>query len=280
MIREELQIESSSELILYVSVWKPETNIKAIVVLVHGLGEHCQRYAPYIEYFTKQGIAFTAFDLMGHGRSEGTKGTITEYQNLVDDVDICVMKSKNLFPAIPHFVYGHSMGGNIVINYLIEYNPQLEGAIVTSPWLKLTYEPPAISRMAANFLSKILPDITIPNGLKIEHISHLADEVKKYQTDPFNHNRISFLLYSSVVQYGRLAIKKAHLVKLPVLLMHGLDDQITSPVASKKMAQNNPALIEWKEWPNQYHELHNEIIRDKLADIVINWISKHLPNGV
>ena len=278
MIIENLQIQSSSELMLHATIWKPETEIKAVVTLVHGLGEHCLRYTPYIEYFTGQGIAFLGFDMMGHGQSEGDRGVVTEYQNLMDDVDICMMKTKNLFPGIPHFLYGHSMGGNIVINYLMDFQPQINGAIVTSLWLKLTHEPLFIIKWVSGLLEAIIPDFTISNGLKVEHISHLPEEVEKYRTDPLNHDRISFLLFNCISRHGHFALRHPQLIKTHVLLMHGQDDKITSPKASHKLAMECPEFIEWKEWPGKYHELHNEDIRKELAETVIHWMEKNMPS--
>jgi alpha-beta hydrolase superfamily lysophospholipase len=258
-------------------VWKPGSKPKAVVTLVHGLGEHCGRYTPYIENFVNEGIAFVGFDLMGHGLSEGDRGTITEYQNLIDDVDICVLKTKALFPGVPQFVYAHSMGGNIVVNYLIRFHPKISGAVITSPWLKLTKEPLFLAKWISRILEWIIPDVTISNGLNIAHISHLAEEVEKYKTDKLNHDRISFLLFNSIAQNGVWAIKNSHLLKTPVLLTHGLDDKITSPKASHKFAKENPNYVEWKEWPAMYHELHNEAIRQELAKVVIQWMKKIVP---
>ena len=172
------------------------------------------------------------------------------------------------------------MGGNIVLNYLIEYHPHINGAIVTSPWLKLTREPIQIARGVANLLSFFMPDITISNGLNINHISHLTSEVEKYRIDPLNHDRISFLLFASIARQGKWVLKNGQQIKIPVLLMHGLDDKITSPSASRKLAHSNTAWIEWKEWPGKYHELHNEDIRETLAETTMTWMTKKIADAV
>jgi alpha-beta hydrolase superfamily lysophospholipase len=100
----------------FAHTWQPDGKIRAAVTLVHGFGEHCLRYTPYFRYFTAKGIAVLGFDLRGHGRSTGKRGTIPSYNALMDDIDIAVKHSKELFSGVPHFIYGHIMGGNLALN--------------------------------------------------------------------------------------------------------------------------------------------------------------------
>lgn len=257
---------------LFASLWQPENEPKAVICLVHGFGEHCMRYAPYLAYFIDAGFAVLGYDQIGHGQSEGKRGVISSYNQLLDDVQLCVTKAEDLFPSKPKFLYGHSMGGNISVNYLMKRNSQLAGAILTSPWLALTNNPGFLAKAAVTFIKTFLPNLTMPSGLELKYISTIQDEVEKYKEDELNHGRISLRLVNSIMVNGIWAIVHANKLKIPTLLMHGSDDNITSPIASELFANGNKEYVEFVKWPGCYHELHNDIVREELANKVINWI--------
>lgn len=273
-MQEDLSWKSASGLNLYGSVWRPEKKTKAVICLVHGFGEHCLRYESYIDFFTKKQIAFVAYDQMGHGASEGKRGAISSYNDLLSDVQLCLDKAQEIFPDTPKFLYGHSMGGNIALNFLLKRQPEINGAILTSPWLTLTNNPSFVLRALVSFLKNIFPNLTVNSGLEIEYISTLKDEVEKYKKDKKNHGRISFRLFNSVVKNGVWAILNSSKLKVSTLLMHGAKDMITSPFSSQLAAKGNKEKIEFIEWPEGFHELHNEINRKEVAEEVMNWIDK------
>lgn len=271
MIQEELKWKSASGNYLAGRLWKPEAEPKAIIVLVHGFGEHCQRYTPYFKLFENNAFAFVAYDQMGHGASGGKRGAISSYIHLLDDVQECLEKAKELFPGIPVFIYGHSMGGNIVANFLIHCNPDVNGAIITSPWLKLTKGKGVFIEKIVSILSTFLPNFTVNSDLETKYISTLKNEVEAYEKDSLNHGKISFRLFNQIIKTGNAAIINSININIPTLLLHGTDDMITSPLASAKFA-NNSKCIKFIEWEKGYHELHNDFCREELVKTVVDWI--------
>lgn len=203
MIQENFKWKSASGLELSGSLWKPKLKAKAVVVLVHGFGEHCHRYIPYFRLFEKSAISFFAYDQMGHGTSEGKRGVISSYSHLLDDVQTCLNKAKELFPEIPVFVYGHSMGGNIAANFLIQRKPEIAGSIITSPWLNLTKAKGTFVEKLVSFFSIIMPNVTVNSDLDVNHISSLNNEVEAYENDPLNHGKISFRLFDQITKNGK-----------------------------------------------------------------------------
>lgn len=272
MKQTDLNWKSKDGVKFFAHTWEPEDTPKAIVTLVHGFGEHCVRYTPYFEYLTSDGVAILGFDLRGHGETGGKRGVIESYSILMDDIEDALSKSKELYPDIPQYLYGHSMGGNLVLNYLIRNKPNINGAIVTSPWLTLTHEPNSILKGLVSMLKNIVPNMTIDSGLKTEHISTVISEVDKYKDDPLNHSRISFRLFSEITDTGLWALDNAININVPVLLMHGTADEITSPLSSKKLSESND-VIEYVEWEKSYHEIHNEANREDVASVVSNWVN-------
>src|SRR5512133_1011969 len=148
----DFSIKLSNGMVLRGIVQSPGENARAMIILVHGLGEHIKRYSHWIEMFNNEGIGFVGVDMPGHGRSPGRRGHIASFALISEMIDILVDTSRKTFPGIPLYIYGHSLGGGLVLNYLVRTNPRVSGAIVTSPWLKLSFEPPRVKLLLASML--------------------------------------------------------------------------------------------------------------------------------
>jgi acylglycerol lipase len=253
----------------------PGEKIRAKIIFVHGLGEHIQRYTGWAEMLNREGIGFTGVDLPGHGRSEGPRGNIRNYALTDEMIDILYTGSTNTFPGLPVFIYGQSLGGGIVLDYLLRKNPDIKGAIVTSPWLKLSFEPSKSRIALASIMRYILPGLVQPSGLVTDHISHDREVVEKYKADPLVHDKISVSLFHSAMNAASYSLEHAGELKIPLLLMHGGDDKICSPEGSRIFASKTP-LTELKIWDGGYHELHNEPFRNDVFACLINWINSRL----
>jgi alpha-beta hydrolase superfamily lysophospholipase len=254
-------------------ITSPGENIRAVIIFVHGLGEHIGRYNSWAVKFNNERIGFTGVDLPGHGRSEGRLGNIRSYSDTDEMIDILLESALKMFPGIPLFLYGHSLGGGIVLDYILRKNPRVKGAIVTSPWLKLSYEPTRIKVILASVMKSILPGFIQPSGLIIDHMSHDKEVVKQYKADPLVHDKISVSLFHNAMTAGARSLVHASDLKLPLLLMHGSDDLICSPEGSREFASNTDKA-ELKIWDGGYHELHNEPFRDEVFAYIMSWINK------
>lgn len=253
----------------------PVSQPKAIVLLVHGHGEHSWRYMHWAKQFSYNGYAFFSWDHFGHGMSDGQPGHIRHYEQLLLEVDLAITKIKEQFPSLPIILYGHSMGGNIAINYAIRRDSNVKLLVVTSPWIELTYPAPRYIEILSRIMYSVLPFYPFKSPIKPEQISHVEEEVRKYATDPLIHSRITPRLYTSVVDAGLYALKNASRIKIPVLLMHGADDSITLPDATRRLAGRIPNAI-YVEWPGLYHEIHNEAVRNEVFIQIKDWIEKYL----
>ncbi len=253
-------------------IQSPGENARAVIIMVHGLGEHIQRYYYWADLFKKEGIGFAGVDLPGHGRSEGRRGNIKSYARPGEMIDILLTSCRKTFPGIPIFIYGHSLGGGIVLDYLIRNNPKIKGAIVTSPWLRLSFEPSAAKMFIASVMKYILPGLTQSSGLNVSHISHDNNVVEKYRTDPLVHGKISVSLFNEAMTAGKYCLKNAAELKIPTLLIHGSDDLICSPDGSREFAAKCP-MAELKIWEGGYHELHNEEFKEQVFAFIMNWIN-------
>jgi len=254
-------------------IQSPGENARAVIILVHGLGEHIQRYSHWANLFNIEGIAFAGVDLPGHGRSEGRRGNIKNYTQVGEMIDILLNTCKKTFPGLPVYIYGHSLGGGIVLEYLLLRNPKIKGAIVTSPWLRLSFEPARAKVVMASIMKNFLPGLIQPSGLNVSHISHDQSVVEKYKADPLVHGKISVSLFHAAMTAAKYSLEHSSELRIPLLLMHGADDMICSPDGSREFASKTN-MAELKIWDGGYHELHNEPFKEEVFKYIMNWINK------
>lgn len=271
----DFSIQVSNGLVLRGLISSPGEEMKAVIIFIHGLGEHIHRYTDWYVSLAKEKIGFTGVDLPGHGLSDGKRGHIKSFAVTDEMVEIIHDSVKKTFPGVPVFIYGHSLGGGIALDYLIRKKPKIRGAIITSPWLKLSFEPAKAKLLLASVTRNILPGLTQPSGLVVEHISHDNEVVRKYKTDPLVHDKISVALFDSAMKAGGNTLKHASELAAPLLLMHGSEDMICSPDGSRQFASASD-LVELKIWEGGYHELHNEFFKKDVFDTVIEWINRRI----
>jgi len=271
----DIQIQLRNGQTLRGIIRSPGENIKAGIILVHGLGEHIRRYSLWADKFISKGYGFIGVDLPGHGNSEGRRGVMNSYKLAAEMIDIQIRELKKTFPGIPVFLYGHSLGGTIVLQYVLQNKPQIKGVIVTSPWLRLSFEPSKAKLKLVSIMKGIMPSLVQPSGLIVEHVSHDPAVIDSYKNDPLNHNKISVGLVHSTISAAEYSLSHASELKLPLLLIHGSDDLITSPEGSREFASKTP-LAELKIWPGGYHELQNELFKDDVFGFIENWTSSKL----
>jgi alpha-beta hydrolase superfamily lysophospholipase len=244
---------------------------KAVILIVHGFGEHSDRYRDWAGKFNEKGVSVRAFDLPGHGRSAGRRGVMPPFEVLFDTIDIILKDIASGIPGIPQFIYGHSLGGGIVLDYLIRRKPSLTGAIATSPWINLAFEPPAAKKLLASVASRIMPGMTQSSGLKTEYLSRDPAVVEAYRTDPLVHGIISAGTFGSITSAGKEILARASELTLPLLLAHGRSDLITSAAATMEVAAAAPGAT-LKLWDGGYHELHNDLLREEHFEFITEWI--------
>jgi len=261
---------------LFGQSWIPDTEPKAVINFVHGIGEHTDRYQNWMPFFVDAGYAVFAVEYRGHGRSFGKRGYIKNYDELLNDVDVLLEQSKIVYPSLPHFLYGHSLGGGIVTNYTLTRKPNIKALVASSPWLRLTVEPPKWQVSLVRFLHKLMPTLTIVSNIKTKDITHNQDIIKAYKDDKMVHSKINLELFLSAFENGKWDIEHAKEMSVPFLLVHGSDDNICSSKGSEAFYNNAPEKTTLKIWDGMFHELHNEPIREEHAKYIIDWLDKHL----
>lgn len=257
---------------LYSQCWLTGPHALGCIVLVHGLGEHSSRYIEWAKKFTDNGFSVFSFDLRGHGKSMSKAKKASNYEKILEDIGLVIEKSKEVCPNQPIFLYGHSLGGNLVANYIISNPINIKGVILTSPWLELTQPPSGIMRAVAKLLSLVAPNLQVNNGLKSEDLSKELREVHLYRKDPLVHNKIPVRLFVQAYAKGMLAKRCIYKINVPLLVLHGTADNITSYQASQDFVMNASEKTNFYKIEGGYHELHNDTDSKKTFQIILNWL--------
>ncbi len=255
--------------------WLPDAGIQAVICLVHGLGEYSGRYANLAAALVQAGFALVSFDLRGHGRSQGKRGHTSAYEALINDITCFLDETEKRFPHQRCYLYGHSLGGNLVLYYALRHQRQLAGVVATAPWLALPLEPPAWKVTLAQVLNKLWPSLPMNNGLDNRAMSSDPEVVRRLDEDRLYHHRISPRMFVGVRQAARWILRHAAEFRLPLLLMHGGADSVTSAEASRKFADLVPGDCTFQLWPGFYHEIHNEPQQAEVFEYIAAWLRSH-----
>jgi alpha-beta hydrolase superfamily lysophospholipase len=246
-----------------------------VVLIVHGHGEHAMRYQQQAERFAKHNIAVSALTLRGHGLSDGKKGHAPSLSQLILDVEYFIRQVRLKYMEADFYFYGHSMGGNIVLNYLLrDQSSELKAGIVTSPWIKLAFQPPKWKTTLGNVVAEIIPSFTEKSDLDDNEISTIPEEVKAYKDDELIHSYISAKLFKEIQQGGQNILNQYDKFKHPIFLAHGELDKITSHQASKELSELTD-LAEWHTYSNSKHEIHHDKDAEKLFNNVLSFVQGH-----
>ncbi|MEM6724244.1 MAG: lysophospholipase, partial [Bacteroidota bacterium] len=243
---------------VYFKTWTPAEEVKGVIALVHGLGEHCNRYNHWAEKFAAKGWAMVGYDRSGHGQTEGKRGHVKSYDAVYQEVDLLLKTVSEQFPDKPVLLYGHSMGGNIVLNYLSRHNTGVAGAIATGPFVRSTKPVSKVLIFIARILKWILPALTQPNGLEVNDLSRDEAVVKAYTDDPLVHDQISNVMALGLIDEGKVLDQLSPEYNVPVLMMHGAADGITDAKATEELANRSKGPVTMKTWNDLFHEIHNE----------------------
>ena len=280
MITFDAKLHGNDGTAFYIRGWEPNNKMpKAVLALIHGLGEHTGRYLHVGKTMTDAGYALVGFDLRGHGRSGGSRGHFPSMDAVMQDIRQFFKYLVQRYPDLPHFLYGHSLGGLLSLTYALHYHTGLNGVVVTGAALRSPLQEQKVKVAMANVLGSLLPTFTLPSGLDATTISRDADVVKKYVNDQFVHDKTSLGLGKAAIKAIEYCFAHAKEFKPPLLIMHGAADKLTYPSGSEdfaRLASENNNDVTLKLWDGLYHEVHNEPEKAEVLKVMIEWMEKRL----
>jgi len=269
-----MEILSQDGLKLHLHHW-PADHPEKVLCIIHGLGEHAGRYAEMAEKLNEVNCSVMAIDLRGHGLSEGKKGHTRSYEDLLLDIEELLKTAREEYNDLPMFLFGHSMGGNLVANFVkTKTTTELSGFILSAPFFDVAFQPPAWKVNLAKAVGSILPGLLQSNELDVHAISRDTEEVKKYEADPLVHDRISVRLFLELIKNGKAVLENESELKIPGLHYHGNADRLVSFGASEVFADRNEDHLKWMPLEDTYHEPHNDLDRERVYELVAQFISE------
>lgn len=264
----------------FVQGWEPETQSRAVIALVHGLGEHVGRYDHVAQALTDAGYALVGFDLRGHGKSGGARGHFPSLDVVMGDIRQFLQFLSQRYPNVPQILYGHSLGGLLALAYAVQNNKLgLKGVMVTGSALRSALQEQKAKLAMARILGALAPALTISSGLDANTISRDKTVVEKYVNDPLVHDKTSLGLGKAALTAIDLCFARAREFAYPLLIMHGKADALTYPSGSEdfaRLAGETNKDVTLKLWDNLYHEIHNESEQAEVFQVMIEWLNKHL----
>ena len=262
---------------LYYQYWMPEHSPKALLLLIHGLGEHSSRYHPMANYFVERGFGVYALDHKGHGKSNGTAGFIDRFSDYQDGVSALFNVIKQEHPQIPVFLVGHSMGGLISAQFLLHHQVCFSGCILSAPAIIPADDPTTLQQVIIKLLSQYLPRLGVIR-LDANGVSRDPEVVENYISDPLvYHGKLSARLAYELFTAMDTLIANAESIVIPMLIMHGKADSLAA-VEGSELLHNRIGSIDKSLllYNNLFHEIFNEPEQGQVFADMEKWLELHL----
>lgn len=263
------QLTSADGTKLFARHWQA-TGARATLLLVHGFGEHSGRYSDFGQHLADNGVDVFAVDLRGHGRSDGLRGVVRDYDDFRADLSALMDYARGKDLARPVVLFGHSMGGGIVLDHALAPDPLLSGIIASAPLLKPVDDIPPVLRKLVTAVSRIAPKRSMKNAISGAQISNVPAEQIAYAQDPHNHDRLGLRTAVAIIERGEDLQQRAGEVTLPLLMLHAREDQLTDFATSEAFAQ--AAGADFRAFARVQHELHNDTSRSAVYRTVLDFI--------
>ncbi len=251
----------------------PAGQAKAVVVLVHGIGEHAGRYHRVAERLNGWGLAVQAADHHGHGASSGARGGLPSVMRLVDDLALVVDHARRTHPGLPLVLLGHSLGGLVAASFVARAVREVDALVLSSPGLDPGLKP--MQKALVAILSRLAPGLRVGNGLDAAYLAHDSAVVQAYLDDPLCHDRIGARLARFLADEGAVVQAAAPRWRVPTLLLYAGDDRLVRPAASRAFAAAAPALVVSAVcFDPLYHEIFNEPDAEPVFGALGRWLGE------
>ncbi len=261
---------------IYWQSWVP-SQPHAVLLFVHGLGEHSGRYTFPMGYFSQRGFACWALDLRGHGKSSGRRVHVQSFDDYRRDVFLVLTKARQHHDGLPVFLVGHSMGGLVALRFFLDHPHLLTAAVLSSPALGAhpDQRPSRALQILARILSRLAPRLLFSSDLDANAISRSPEVVQAYRDDPLVSDRVSARWFTSIEDAMQEIGGRTQDVSKPILLMQSGADRLVDASASRQWADRAASdWVEYVEWPGLYHEMFNEPERDEVFRKMEDWLAK------
>ena len=277
MIHDKGEFKGARNVNVAYQIYLPQTEQKAAILLVHGLGEHSGRYQNLIQQLLPLGFAVYTLDHIGHGLSGGHCKFVESFDDFTQTLDIFLQRLEDQYGQQALFILGHSMGGLIAAKYLLTNQHRFLGAILSAPALKTVDKVSPLLLFIGNFLSKFFPKVGIL-PINPNKVSRDPEVVSAYMNDPLIHKeKTSARLATELLKTMTLVNARAKQLELPILIIQGTADEIVHPDGAtaffEHIGSSDKTL---KQYEGLYHEAFNEPEKEQVITDLKNWLAEQL----
>lgn len=270
-------LKTSDNLTLFTQAWTPDSKPRAIVLIVHGYGEHSTRYTHVADAFVKANYAVYTLDHRGHGKSEGLQAYFASLDDAVRDLRTYFETIQRQHPGQKIFIYGHSMGSIISLAFTLKYQKDIAGLIITGTAITGDETIPPLLITIGEFLQRFIPTVPLLPALGLEELASDQSVGEVYGKDPLVYRgawRIGMGI--GLIVAGRELQTQIQNLTLPLLIMHGEEDKIT-PISGSHMVRDKAQSTDktFKSFPKMRHEIHNDHSKGEVIDTMIQWLDGH-----
>ena len=259
---------------LFTRTYLPDGTSRAAVIIAHGYAEHSGRYERLAQRLVAEGYAVYALDHRGHGQSGGKRSSVRVFREYVDDLVRFIDRVRETRPNPPRFLFGHSMGGLIALQLVLEHPEKVEGVAVTGALLENAVPVPPLLERAASVVSAVAPDLPVQE-LKAEDVSRDPAVVQAYKDDPLvYHGKVRARLGYELLRAGPYVLGRAHNIELPVLVQHGTADKLAAVAGVRAFYDALGSADKTLElYDGAYHEILNDYGHEKVIDDLVAWFN-------
>jgi alpha-beta hydrolase superfamily lysophospholipase len=251
---------------------------KAMVLLLHGYGDHRGRYRRVADRWAEASVASAALDLRGHGTSGGVRGYCEHFRDYHQDVaDMLAEIPSHTPPNVPLFAFGHSFGALVVTTFALEHPGVFQGLVLTSPHFGLALEVPKLKRTAGQVASRVYGRLALATGLCGNDLTHDESIARAYDNDPLVNKNATARWFTEASAAQRDLLARAPQLTIPLLCVQGGADHVASPSASRAVFDRVGSTDkQFDERAGLFHEVLNEpVAGDEIADQIGKWILAH-----
>jgi len=245
---------------------------RALVLLVHGLGEHAGRHDGLARTLNDWGFSVRGYDQYGHGQSGGPRGGMPNPQRLLDDLADLAETTRNRYPDLPLVLLGHSLGGLVAAGFVARGIVPVDALVLSSPLLAARLDP--VQKLLLALIPRLAPNLTVHNGVDAGYLSHDQQVVAAYRSDPLVHDRISGRLARFIFDEAALVHSRAPQWRVPTLLLYAGDDHVVDPAGSEAFATAAPrGVVEAHCFDHLYHEIFHEPRTQAVFGTLRQWLA-------
>ena len=263
---------------LHGRLWSRDDASMGVVLAIHGLGDHGGRYRRVAKHLVERGWQVFAFDLPGHGRSPGGRGRVDSFQGLLGDIQAARETIADRFPELPQVMLGHSMGGNLTLNYALRRHDDwkddvcLNGLVLCAPMLLPPTPPPRPQIFAAWMTGHLMPWVQINRPTDVTLLTSDREEAERITSDPLIHSRVNIYLATQLLSQGRWALDHARFIDVPLLVMWGDEDTLIDRSACEHLAIRVGERATLVRWSRRRHDLFHDHGYGEILDRMESWL--------